>query len=73
MFHFYIVTVDVDLESRSSAVDKVTYVEVINYFCEMKMEATMMKKPKTPVKPQQEGIDKINSKNTVLMLPAVIK
>lgn len=66
-------TVDLNFDDRCSTVEQVTYIEVVNYFCEMKTEAAMMKKPKTPVKPVQDGIDKTNSKNTVLMLPPIIK
>lgn len=49
----------------NSVIDKATWIECINYFCEMEMAAEV-----TKMKAMQQSTDKlVETKNTVLVLP----
>lgn len=50
---------------NSSVIDKATWIECINYFCEMEVANEMNK-----LKSQQQAEEKlVETKNTVLVLP----
>ena len=49
----------------NSVIDKATWIECINYFCEMEVASEMQR-----LKAQQQADDKlVETKNTVLVLP----